>query len=660
MSQYTRLCTSITDIGKYVPKDDDIHKHVKDHNKDAYYSIYSYTKEQVELAKEMIEVEKNGKKYTRPRGISGITEVVTDRLVFDFDSTDVQLAQKDTIKVVDRLLKNGLQENDIRTWFSGNKGFAIEVHYSNGTLDPKEFKAITKSLAGDLSTYDSVVSNPSRIFRLPNTKHPKSGLFKTPLTLDELRGMSIEEIREASSGEYEDEVSQHWSVSDLLPKFKTLATVEEPSTPKVTGEVGEYDPSKNPLNLDSWKNALLQGFFPDGQRSNALMILCATLKEKGYDKKLSYYSLKAAADKQSDRYGGEKFEKEEIWLNIIEQVYEGLWNGGTYSQENFPESLIKYYETELNLPRRSDELALELVMNVSEGLKGFDFYAENADKNTFKFGIADLDKSLKVMKGHLIGVLAPPSVGKTSLALTVLNNTSKDGKKSFFGSYDMYSNTVFQKLIQREFGVDQEYIFSAYRDNDTELIAEFHEVLKQNYSNVTFCFKTGQSVEELKQSVHAAEEKSGENIELVVVDYLELIRTKSTDPTQASAEAIQGLREIANEGRVVIVLLQPNKMSSTIDEPLLSYNCAKGSSSIAQACTSIITAHRPGMSSLEPENDKYFGVNVVKNRMGSLSSCYFNWDGLTGRIGQMVDSQKKELDAFLESKRRTKAIDALD
>ena len=85
-----------------------------------------------------------------------------------------------------------------------------------------------------------------------------------------------------------------------------------------TPVVFDYDPKKNPLNLDSWKNAIHQGFFPNGQRSNALMILAATLKGKGFKKEGAYYNLKSAADLQAQRYGVEKFDKTEIWDNIVE------------------------------------------------------------------------------------------------------------------------------------------------------------------------------------------------------------------------------------------------------------------------------------------------------------------------------------------------------
>ena len=146
------------------------------------------------------------------------------------------------------------------------------------------------------------------------------------------------------------------------------------------------------------------------------------------------------------------------------------------------------------------------------------------------------------------------------------------------------------------------------------------------------------------------EEKIDAKMDLVLVDYLELVQTDKSDPTASSLEAINGLREIANEGRVVVVLLQPNKVSSKPDQPLLSYNAAKGSSMVAQAVTAMLTCHRPGYSSENPENDEYFSINCVKNRNGALFQLDFGWTGSTQTIYELDDQQRFTLNLLRDTK----------
>jgi len=243
----------------------------------------------------------------------------------------------------------------------------------------------------------------------------------------------------------------------------------------------------------------------------------------------------------------------------------------------------------------------------------------------------------------------------TSLGVTVHNNTSKLNIPSMFFSFDMSKFDVFQKLIQRHTKMDRDKLYDIYRQNNKDEQHRIAKLVADEYKNVRFVFKTGQSIEEMKQTIIHTEKKLGVNFRLIVVDYLELVQSKYSDPTQSSAEVIQGLREIAiNMNIAVLVFLQPNKMSSTIDEPLLSYNSAKGSSAIAQACTAILTIHRPGYSSRTPETDKFFSIDCVKNRSGRLFSADLHWDGLTGNIRELEDIERMELKELRDAKKAAK------
>ena len=647
---FYRICETVQDYGKYVPADEDINKYVKQ-NKPFYQSIYMYSDEQVKAAQEIIEVTKNKKKIKRPRGIAGITDVVTKKLVWDFDSEKIEESKQDAITLVDKLITEGFKEENLGIYFSGGKGFHVEIE-TNSLLTPQQFKAITSSLARGLKTYDSVVANPSRIFRVANTKHNSSGLFKTRLSSEELKNLSVQEVLEIAKEAYEPEGLKETSIPSSLLALGERVEANEITRETLTYDpVVEFDPMVNPMGLSNWKNALFQGFIPPGSRNFGFMILTASLKAKGFTEDQCYAALKATIRSQSLRYNQEPFSKEEFYNNIVSQVFSSTWQGGTFSEDNFPEE-VKEHLAELGIERiTGDEIDEDLVVDVEQGFDNFFDYAINIDKNRLNFGIPELDRLLKPQKGHLIGLLAGPGIGKTSMALELLSNTSKEGCKSFFGSYDMNSSILFQKLLQRETRLTDDEIYDIYRNGDREKIANFKKILTNNYENVTFCFKVGQTIGDLKRSIAKREKQLGEKIGLVVVDYIELIMSDKSDATAASAEAAQGLREIANSGKVVVVLLQPNKMSSKADEAPKTYNAAKGSSAIAQAVTSMMGCFRPGYNPEDTSMDKFFGVAILKNRMGPLGTCYFNWHGPTGRITQMEDIERQELQQYLDWKK---------
>jgi replicative DNA helicase len=642
---YVRLCEGLNDFGKLIPQNENVYKYIKDLNQDYYTSVYTYSEEQKT-------------KFDKNHSVAGIRDVKTNRLIFDFDSKVMELARKDALTTISRLQELGINSDDINIYFSGGKGFHLEID-TDKEFTPKEAKQAALTVAQDLTSFDSVVYNSNRILRLAYTKHPDSGLYKIPLTLDELSNTTIDEIKKEAKDECQpDETILAKNIHLSEETYNNLFQHQEPKIEDSAIEstlLNDLNLAKRPKNLSPWKYALEQGFFPPGQRSNALMILAATYKSLGYSETKCYYALKAATDLQSQRTGQEKFGKDEIWNNIINVVYASHWEGGTYAEDTFPEQ-IKKYLIDLGVPRQDEEnLHENFVVNIDRGFDSFAKYAENIDENTMRFGIEDLDNALRVQVGHLIGILAGPGIGKTSMALTLLNNTSKEGVKSFFASYDMAGNILIQKLVQRQTGLSTEDVFDAYRQQNQKEIQRFKNVLNKNFSNVSFCFKAGQNINELRDSIKREEMRLGEEVKLVIVDYLELVRTKSSDPTQSSAEAIQGLREIANEGKVVVCLLQPNKLSSTPDEPLLTYNAAKGSSAIAQAVTAMITCHRPGYNPDNPEDDNYFSINIVKNRMGPLGKADFAWEGVTGKITELEDIERQALSELRALKKAEKS-----
>jgi replicative DNA helicase len=638
MSKYIRLCVGLQDKGILVPEDYNLSTFLQKYpNDDLYTSLYYYNEDHKDRFQEL-------------GSIAGITDTTTDRLLWDFDSEEnFEQVRADTLELIDRLRDYDIEPEDLNVYFSGNKGTHVSV-YLDKDITPHEFKYITKTLAEGLDTYDSTVSNPSRVIRIPFSKHQKTGLFKTKLSPKQLQNLSIEYIRKHAESRPKHDF-EFYCVS--VPNIVVPEASEKPqnTSDDVQTEELNLDYSSKPKWLSHWKYALLHGYFPNGCRNSALMILAATYRGQGLPETVTYHAVKGAAELQAERFDAEKYPKEDIYRNIIKQVYSPTWNNGTYAEDNFPEALKKYLE-KLGVPRQAEtNLKEQQIELISEGFDDFAKYAENINEFTMKFGIPELDEKLKCRKGHLIGFLAPAGCGKTSLGIKILNNMSKEGIHSYFCSYDMYRHNVYQKLIQMHSGLSEDILFESFINKDQEKINQYRKLLEKNYSNVSFCFKVGQSIEDLKTSIKLQEEKIGKTIELVVVDYLELVLTKASDPTAASAEAIQGLREIANEGKVVICLLQPNKMNSKPNEPILNYTAAKGSSSIGQAATAIITAHRPGLSSETPENDKYFSINCVKNRNGPLFALDFSWDGRTQQIGPLSDIEREELKELRQAQR---------
>lgn len=642
---YIRVCKGVQDKGTLVPVNSDLYKGI-DLNKDYYVSAFLYNDDQYNM-------------FKKTGTVAGITDTITNKLYWDFDSAnDLNKAKEDAHVLCARLVKiYGLDSSNVALFFSGKKGFQVEVNFEKELFTPNQVKNICLSIGEGLPTLDRQIYNANRILRLPLSKHQDTGLYKTPLDFQGLSDATIEDIKEAAKESWE-AVSPFTTIfseasdnSKIVELKNTSPKIEVRELTKIAYDISEVDWSVKPKFLTPEKYLLSLGFFEMGERSHALMILGSTFKSLGFNETQTYHFLKSSAELQAERLGEDKFPKREIYKNIIAQIFSPTWKGGIYSISNddLLQRLNKIVPASVTVSEDAD------VHDIKETAKLFVNYARDIDKNTLEFGIPCLDKNLHIQVGRLYGIIGPPGSGKTSLGVTVHNNTSKLGIPSIFFSYDMSKYDVYQKLIQRHTKMDRDKLYDIFKTADKETQEKIANTISQEYDNVRFVFKTGQSIEEMKQTILNTEKKLGIEFRLIVVDYLELVQSKFSDPTQSSAEVIQGLREIAiNMNKAVVVFLQPNKMSSTIDEPLLSYNAAKGSSAIAQACTAILTIHRPGYSSRTPETDKFFSIDCVKNRSGRLFSADLHWDGLTGNIRELEDIERMELRELREAKKSAK------
>lgn len=125
-------------------------------------------------------------------------------LYFDLDAEDhLEIAHQDV-----RLLYNYLQHNVpsdiIRVYFSGSKGFHVEVSARALGVSPymdlaRVFRLIAEDARKELKleTLDFAVYEPRRMWRMPNSRHQKTGLYKVVLTESEVFG-DLSQIMEIS------------------------------------------------------------------------------------------------------------------------------------------------------------------------------------------------------------------------------------------------------------------------------------------------------------------------------------------------------------------------------------------------------------------------------------------------------------------------------
>lgn len=622
MSKFIFVKQGLVSDGELVPKEE------RDYNftseKDWYASTYYYGDDAVEYLQK-----NNGK-------IKGFKNVKTDKIWFDLDSTDLDKAKADAKEVVNRLKAHNIKESSIDIYFSGSKGFTVEANI-NKMLNRTQVEHLACEVFGkDLETFDSTMYDENQIFRVPNTKHPKTGLYKVQLTINQLN-LSIEKIKEYAKKTRSIEQRDSSEINE------TLLEINEKKVD--IHRVLNFDPSRKPAHWKDYKWALLNAYqVRENERHSSLMVIAATCRGLGYDQSLTQAMCLSFDEKFC---AATKKPPVEDLDNILESIFTEDWNGGQYSYKSnkWLQEYCKRIGIEVNTA--TDDLTIK----IEDALKLFKDYATNIDKLTITSGIPPLDKNLRMTIGMVVGIVAAPGVGKTSISLQILNAMSKKNEQCIFFSYDMYHALVIQKLIQKHFKQQPEYIFEKYKKGDVVYEKLVYDTLKKEYSNVEFCFDTGQTPDDIERTIKKTKDETGKDVRLIIIDYNELVLSDLSDPTQSSAFVIQKLRKIANQYNCcVLVLLQPNKMAGTPADELISYRSAKGSSAIEQALGVMLGVSRPGYNPRKPENDQFMVINCLKNRMGRLFNVELGWDGLTGTVSEMNEHQKALLKQIEEEK----------
>ena len=126
-------------------------------------------------------------------------------MYFDFDDiNDFEHVRKDAIVVLNMIEVIFLVKKEwLKIYFSGNKGIHIILPAEIiGVTPSAELNCIYKYIANlakgftPNKTVDTQIYDNKRLFRIPNTKHEKSGLYKIPITLNELQTLPIQQIRQ--------------------------------------------------------------------------------------------------------------------------------------------------------------------------------------------------------------------------------------------------------------------------------------------------------------------------------------------------------------------------------------------------------------------------------------------------------------------------------
>lgn len=274
-----------------------------------------------------------------------------------------------------------------------------------------------------------------------------------------------------------------------------------------------------------------------------------------------------------------------------------------------------------------------------------------ATQATVDTGFPSLEKATKGLKpGELILIAARPSVGKTAFALNIAVNVALHGqehKTVAIFSLEMSSLLLAKRMLAYESGITFDAMDSMGGLRDKIVMDKLMKAYRRLASaNIYIDDYSMNSPADILSKCRRLKRDKG--LDLVIVDYLQLMRGNSTgnkgfESRQVEVSDMTRMMKIyAKELDCPIILL--SQMSRGIeqrkDEPMLSD--LRESGAIEQDADVVAFLHNPSKynPALPEDEIKLF---IKKNRNGPLADITLNWDGATTTFKEIVTRSADEL-----------------
>lgn len=253
-------------------------------------------------------------------------------------------------------------------------------------------------------------------------------------------------------------------------------------------------------------------------------------------------------------------------------------------------------------------------------------------------GFSKIDNVIDgLMPGHFWVVGGYTSSGKTFFALNILASVILQKKKSMFVSLEMTSQDIISRLTSILSGVScREYIKGNITDQkDIDNIQEGFKTIRE--ANLTI--RHG-SFERIKLAI--IKEKMTHGLDVVFIDYLQLLRTGINDANERLEMVSQDLQSLAKEYGVTIIALSQisNEHAKNFqNSDIIGF---KGSGAIGASADIAIELVNPDKAPERQEkarNGVPYTVEaaIKKNRHGPIGKVTMEFMPFVGKFIQSID-----------------------
>lgn len=571
-----------------------------------------------------------------------------DYLPIDIDrENDLDAAHRAALAVSVRVQEYfDVRPDQLRYFFSGAKGFHVLIptplmgEVRPSALLPLAFRSMAAaiaSLAGeeiDLKIYDV-----NRLFRLPDTKHAGSGLWKVELTWEEFSTLTIDAIRSIAKGPRR----LKWDPHDLEP-IDGLA--EFFAKHMYEAEQGGSRPRSSRLAAGDDGVAgtiarILAPYYVPGRRHELVLAFA------GYAAKAHLPRETALGVIDHVAAGDDELEDR---TRAVSDTYDRVRDGREVRGFTELSALLTADDLEAlknalgdvrrprEAPRQEAEerVTLRNVYDADQAGMAYLRYVRELAQRRVQIGIPSLDRAMRgLMPGTVAVLIAKARVGKSAFAQNVRRYVAKtvpDGASVFF-SLEMPVELVWERDAQFVFNLTGHEVEQSMRgasESDAEdMIAAVSYTIPRAYTVPV----PGLSLEEMQEYCTLIRAAFGQRISLVIVDYLSLVRAQGRDLYTSTSNIARGLKPLAKAIEAPVLMLAQVRRRGSDGEKIdgstpPTLEDARDSGAIEEGADFVIGAWRP---KLEQAGDDVIGLKLLKNRLGVSGGdvmCRIDWKRL--------------------------------
>ena len=288
-------------------------------------------------------------------------------------------------------------------------------------------------------------------------------------------------------------------------------------------------------------------------------------------------------------------------------------------------------ESEQSIFNASDDAIGDGLIGVSDFLnEAIEQIEEIENQGTGLSGLAthfvDLDNTLAGLQdGNLIIIAARPSMGKSSLALNIATNAAKESKTVAFFSLEMTKEELVQRVLFSEAKVASGDARKGQLGPE-KWSRVVEAASKVNTMPLYFDDASVSTVTDIRAKSRRL--KASKSLDLIVVDYIQLMQGNSGDNRQQEiAEISRNLKGLARELKVpIIALSQLNRAAEAREDKRPRLGDLRESGAIEQDADIVMMIYRDDYYNPATEKPGVAEINIVKNRSGSTGKVdlYFS------------------------------------